>query len=131
MWQWVVNKGSLLDFLMHLIVGVPYNWSPSPSSQFPFKFYGSPPIAGSLGSILTFVGYLCPYHSRVFCGGVGHFRYPGADVYFEGCLDEWFRELMVGRLDCVASGGAAQRLFQLFRVHLHGEGQYFNMYPFC
>jgi hypothetical protein len=25
MWQWVVNKGSSLDFLMHLIVGVPYS----------------------------------------------------------------------------------------------------------
>ncbi len=34
-------------------------------------------------------------------------------------------------MDCVASGGAAQRLFQLFGVYFHGEGQYFNMYPFC
>ncbi len=31
-WQRVVNKGSLLDFLLHSIVGVPYNWSPSSSS---------------------------------------------------------------------------------------------------
>ena len=129
-WRRVVNKGSLLDFLMHLVVGVPYDWSPSPSSWFPFKFYGSPPIVGSLGSFLTFAGYLCPYHSGVFRGGVGHLHYPGAEVYFEDCLDEWFRELMVGRLDCVASGGAAQRLFQLFGVHFHGEGRYFSMYPF-
>ena len=27
-------------------------------------------------------------------------------------------------------GGAVQRLFQLFGVHFHGEGHYFNMYPF-
>ncbi len=71
----------------------------------PFRVYGSPPIVGLLESFLTFAGYLCPYHSGVFRGGVGHLRYPGAEVYFEDCLDEWFRELMVGRLDCVASGG--------------------------
>ena len=62
---------------------------------------------------------------------MGHLHYPGAEVYFKDCLDEWFRELMVERLDCVASGGADQRLFQLFGVHFHGEGRYFSMYPFC
>jgi hypothetical protein len=31
-WRQVVNKGSSLDFLMHSIVGVPYNWCPFPSS---------------------------------------------------------------------------------------------------
>jgi hypothetical protein len=129
-WQQVVNKGSLLDCLMHLIVSVPYNCSPSPSSRFPIVFYGSPPIVGLLGSFLAFAGYLCPSHLGVFHGRVGHLCYPGAEVYFEDCLDEWFRELMVRRLDCVVSGGAAQRLFQLFEVHFHGKGQYFSMYPF-
>ena len=31
-WRRVVNKGSPLDFLMHSVVGVHYNWCPSPSS---------------------------------------------------------------------------------------------------
>ena len=83
-----------------------------------------------LGSFFTFAAYLGPYHSGAFHDGVGHFRYPGAEVYFESCLNKWFKELMVGRLDCVPLGGAAQRLFQLFGVHFHGEGWYFNMYPF-
>jgi hypothetical protein len=115
---------------MHSIVGVPYNWSPSLSSQFPYDFYGSPPIVGSLGSFLTFAGYLCPYHPGVFRGRVCHLCYPGAELYLEDCLDEWFRELMVGQLDFVASWGAVQWLFQLFGVHFHGDGQYFRMYPF-
>ena len=96
----MVNKESLLDFLMHLIIGVPYNWTPSPSSQFPFAFYGLPPIVGLLGSSLTFAGYLCPYQLGTFCGGVCHFRYPGAKVYFEDCLDEWFEQLVVGQVHC-------------------------------
>ncbi len=33
-------------------------------------------------------------------------------------------------MDCVASGRAVQRLFQLFGVHFHGDVQYFSMYPF-
>ncbi len=63
---------------------------------------------------MTFAGYLCPYHLGAFHSRVGHFRYHGAELYCKGCLDEWFKELMVGQLDCVALGGAAQRLFQLF-----------------
>jgi hypothetical protein len=127
-WWWVVNKGSLLDFLMHLIIGVPYNWTPSPSSQFSFEFYGSPLITGLLGSFLTYARYLCPYHPGKFHGGMGHFIYPGAEVYFGDCLNEWLEQLVVGRLDCVALGGAAQWLFQLFGVHFHGAWQYFNIH---
>jgi hypothetical protein len=59
-WHQVVSVGSQLDFLMHLVIGVPCGVAHSPSSQFSFKFYGCPPIVGSLGSFLTYAGYCCP-----------------------------------------------------------------------
>jgi hypothetical protein len=61
---------------------VPFNWAQSPLSQSPFEFYGCSPIVGLLGSFLTYGEYCCPYMAGRFCGGVGHFEYPGAEVYF-------------------------------------------------
>ncbi len=114
---------------MHLIVDVPYNWCPSPFSQFPFKFYGSPPIVGLLGSFLTFSGYLYPYHLGVFRGRVAHLCYPSAEVYLEDCLDEWFRELIVGQLDCVALGGLLRGCSSCFGLTSMGMGST-SIYPF-
>jgi hypothetical protein len=110
-WRWVVSPGSQLDFLMHSVIDVPYGVAHSPSSQFPFKFYGHPPIVGSLGAFLTYAGYCCSCRSGRFRGGVGHSEYPGAVSYFSTCLEEWFEELMVGWLNSVASGDAVQQLF--------------------
>jgi hypothetical protein len=110
-WRQVVLKGSSLDFLMHSSIGVPYNWVHSFSSYSPFEFYGCPPIVGLLGSFLTYGGYCCPYMLGRFCGVVGHFEYPGAEVQFRKCLEEWFDQLMLGRLDCVALGDAVQKFF--------------------
>jgi hypothetical protein len=64
-----------------------------------------------------------------FCGGVGHFEHPGAEVYFSECLEEWFDQLMVGQLDCVALGDAVQRFFWLFGVPFHGEGSMLIFIP--
>ncbi len=61
---------------------------------------------------------------------MGHSEYPGADSYFSTCLEEWFKELMVGRLNSVASGDAVQQFFQVFGVHFHGGGQFFILYPY-
>jgi hypothetical protein len=79
---------------------------------------------------LTYAGYCCPCASGRFCGGLGHSEYPGAELHFSNCLEEWFEELMVGRLDSVALGDAVQQLFQVFGVYFHGRGQYVNIYPF-
>ncbi len=70
-----------------------------------------------------------PFYVGLVCGGVGHFEYPGAEVYFNKCLEECFDQLMVGQ-DCVAWGNAVQRFFWLFKVHFHGRGWYVNIYPF-
>jgi hypothetical protein len=110
-WRRVVSPGSQLDFLMHSVIGVLYGVLHSPSSQFPFEFYGYPPIVGLLGAFLTYAGYCCPCRSGRFRGGVGHSEYPGADSYFSTCLEEWFEELMVGQLNSVALGDAVQQLF--------------------
>jgi hypothetical protein len=101
---------------MHLIIGVPYGVAHSSSLQFSFAFYGRLPIVGSLGSFLTYAGYCCPCKSDWFHGGVGHSEYPGAKFHFNNCLEEWFNELMVGRLDRFASGDAVQQLFQVCGV---------------
>jgi hypothetical protein len=61
---------------------------------------------------------------------MGHSEYPGAKLHFNNCLEEWFDELMVVRLDSVPSGDAVQQLFQVFGVHFHGGGQYVNIYPY-
>jgi hypothetical protein len=61
---------------------------------------------------------------------VNHSEYPGAKLHFSNCLEEWFKELMVGWLDSVPSGGAVQQLFQVFGVHFHGGGQYIIIYPY-
>ncbi len=60
-WCWVVSEGSQLDFLMHLVIGVPCRVAHTPSSQFSFEFYSCPPIVGSLGSSLTYadIAVLC------------------------------------------------------------------------
>jgi hypothetical protein len=107
---------------MHLVIGVPYRVVHYPSSQFPFELYGCPPNVGSLGSFLTYAGYCCPCELGRFRGGVGHSEYPGAKLHFSNCLEEWFKELMVGWLDSVALGDAVQQLFQVFGVHFHGWG---------
>jgi hypothetical protein len=65
-----------------------------------------------------------------FHGGVGHSEYPGAKVYFNNCLEEWFDVLMVGQLDSVTSGDAVQQLFRMLGVHFHGGGQYDIIYPY-
>jgi hypothetical protein len=129
-WRRMVSSGSQLDFLMHLVIGIPYGVAHSPSSRFPFEFYGCPPIVGLLGAFLTNAGYCCPCRSGRFHSGVGHSEYPGADSYFSTCLEEWFKELLVGRLNSVASGDAVQQFFQVFGVHLHGGGQFINIYPY-
>ncbi len=95
-WCWVVPEGSQLDFLMHLVIGIPYGVVHTPSSRFSFGFYGCPPIVGLLGSFLTYAGYCCPCKLVRFCGDVGHSEYLGAKFHFNNCLDEWFDELMVG-----------------------------------
>ncbi len=59
---------------------------------------------------------------------MGHSEYPGAKVYFHNCLEEWFDELMVGRLDSAASGDVVLQLFQVFGVHFYDGGQYVNIY---
>ncbi len=87
-WHRVVSPGSQLDFLMHSVIGVLYGVAHSPSSRFPFEFYGHPPIVGLLGAFLTYAGYCCPCRSGRFRGGVGHSEYPGADSYFSTCLEE-------------------------------------------
>ncbi len=119
-WCWVVSAGFQLDFLMHLVVGAPYGVLHSPSSRFPFEFYGCPPNVGSLESFLTYAGYCCPCALGRFRGGMGHSEYPGTELHFGNCLEEWFEELMVGWLDSVASGDVVQQLFQVFGVHIHG-----------
>jgi hypothetical protein len=129
-WRRAVSSGSQLDFLMHLVIGVPYGVPHSPSSRFPFEFYGCPPIFGSLGAFLTYAGYCCPFRSGRFCGGVSHSEYPGTNLYFSTCLEEWFEELMVGRLNSVASGDVVQQFFQVFGVHFHGGGQFVNIYSY-
>jgi hypothetical protein len=85
-------------------IGVPYGVAHSPSSRLPFKFYGCPPIVALLGALLTYAGYRCPCRLGRFRGGVSHSGYPGADLYFNTCLEEWFKEFMVGWLDSVALG---------------------------
>jgi hypothetical protein len=61
---------------------------------------------------------------------VGYSEHPGADSYFSTCLEDWFEELMVGRLNSIALGDAVQQLFQVFGVHFHGGGQFDNIYPY-
>jgi hypothetical protein len=129
-WRRVVSSGSQLDFLMHLVIGVPYGVARSPSSRFSFEFYGCPPIVGSLGAFLTYARYCCPCRSGRFRSGVGLSEYPGADSYFSTCLEEWFEELMVGWLNSVALGDTVQKFFQVFGVHFHGGGQFVNIYPY-
>jgi hypothetical protein len=85
-WHRVVSSGSQLDLLMHSVIGVPYGVAHSPSSQFPFEFYGCPPIVGLLGAFLTYAGYCCPCRLGRFRGCVSHSGYPGADLYFSTCL---------------------------------------------
>ncbi len=87
-WHWVVSEGSQLDFLMHLVIVVPYGVVHTSSSQFSFEFYGCPPIVGSLGSFLTYAGYCWPFKSARFRGGVGHSEYPGTKWHFNNCLEE-------------------------------------------
>ncbi len=85
-WRWVVSSGSQLDFLMHSVIGVSYGVAHSPSSRFPFKFYGCPPIVCLLGAFLTYAGYCCPCRLGRFRGCVSHSGYPCADLYFSTCL---------------------------------------------
>ncbi len=110
-WRWVVSAGFQLDFLMHLVIGVPYGVAHSPFSQFFFEFFGCSPIVGSLGSFLTYTGYYCPCQLGRFCGGIGHSEYLGAKLHFNNCLEEWFNKLMVGQLDSIALGGTVQQIF--------------------
>ncbi len=119
-WRQVVSEGSQLDFLMHSVIGVPYGIAYTPSTQFSFEFYGCPPIVGLLGSFLTYAGYCCPSKLGRFCVGMGCSEYPGAKVYFNNCLEEWFDMLMVGPLDSIALGDAVQQFFRVFGVHFHG-----------
>ncbi len=79
---------------------------------------------------MTYGGYCCLYKLGKFCGGVGCSEYPGAKVYFSQCLEEWFDQLIVGQLKCVALGDAVQRFFWVFGVHFQGGGQFVNIYPF-
>ncbi len=103
-----MSEGSQLDFLMHSVIGVPHRVAHTPSLQFLFEFYDCPPIVGLFGSFLTYAGYCCPCKLGRFCGGVGPSEYPGAKVYFNNCLEEWFDKLMVGQLDSIALGDAVQ-----------------------
>ncbi len=117
-----MSEGSQLDFLMHSVIVVPYGMAHTPSLQSSFEFYGCPLIVDLLGSFLTYVGYYCPCKSGRFRGGVGHSEYPGAKVYFNECLKEWFDKLKVGQLECITLWDAVQQFFLVFGVHFHWGG---------